>query len=212
MPARVNRDIGKLSDVGLIYADREYLDSFNRAGGFDYRARMGNRWTVTGQAVTSETKNLTNGTPGEQYCENYALFCSGQAYFQQVSYSDLHWSWWLAYNDNSAGFVTDTGFFQRPDVREPNGRIGYTFRPSHGPILSQGPSVYMERIWDHTGLPLDYYLNPSWSITFKGRTSVSGWVQLGQDRLRPIDYSALPGNVEYHSNQAGANVYTSPVP
>ncbi len=56
---RVNRDIGKLSDVGLIYADREYLDSFNRAGGFDYRARMGNGWTVTGQAVTSQTKNLS---------------------------------------------------------------------------------------------------------------------------------------------------------
>ena len=210
--ARVNRDIGRLSDVGLIYADREYLDSFNRAGGFDYRARIGNGWTVTGQAVTSETKNASNSTPGEQECENYALSCSGQAYYQQVSYSDLHWNWWTAYNDNSAGFVTDTGFFQRPDVREPNGHIGYTFRPAHGPVLSQGPSVYMERIWDHTGLPLDYYLNPSWSITFKGRTSVSGWFQLGQDRLRPIDYSALPGDVEYHSNQAGANIYSSPVP
>jgi hypothetical protein len=209
---RVNRDIGKLSDVGLIYADREYLDSFNRAGGFDYRARMGNGWTVTGQAVTSQTKNLTNNTPGEQYCESYALSCSGQAYFQQISYSNLHWSWWAAYNDNSAGFVTDTGFFQRPDIREPNARINYTFRPSHGPILSQGPTLYTERIWDHTGLPLDYYLNPSWSVTFKGRTSVNGWVQLGQDRLRPIDYSALPGAVEHHSNQAGVSVYTSPVP
>ncbi|MGA8109171.1 MAG: hypothetical protein WB974_07035, partial [Acidobacteriaceae bacterium] len=209
---RVNRDIGKLSDVGLIYADREYVGSFNRAGGFDYRARMGKGWTVTGQAVTSQTHNLSNDTPGEQECENYALTCSGQAYYQQVSYSDLHWSWWTAYSDTSAGFVTDTGFFRRPDTREPDGAIGYTFRPSSGPILSHGPSLYTERIWDHTGLPLDYYLNPSYSVTFKGRTSLSGWVQMGQDRLRPIDYSALPGNVEYHSDQAGLNFYTSPVP
>ncbi|HUB20218.1 MAG TPA: DUF5916 domain-containing protein [Acidobacteriaceae bacterium] len=209
---RMNRDIGKLSDVGLIYADREYVGSFNRAGGFDYRARVGNGWTITGQGVTSQTKNLSNDTPGEQYCENYALTCSGQAWYQQVSYSSLHWGWWLSYNDNSAGFVTDTGFFQRPDIREPNGRIAYTFRPAGGPILSHGPSLYSERIWDHTGMPLDYYLNPSYNINFKGRTSLSGWVQLGQDRLRPIDYSALPGNVEYHSNQAGFSVYTSPLP
>ena len=210
--ARVNRDVGKQSNVGLIYADREYVGSFNRAGGFDYRARLGNNWTVTGQTVTSQTRNVSNDTPGEQYCENYALTCSGQAYFQQVSYSDLHWGWWLAYSDNSAGFVTDTGFFQRPDVREPNGRIAYTFRPASGPILSHGPSVYAERIWDHTGVPLDAYVNPSYSVTFKGRTTLEGWAQLGQDRLRPIDYSALPGNVEYSSNQAGFNVYTSPLP
>lgn len=210
--ARVNRDIGKSSDIGLIYADREYVNSFNRAGGFDYRARVANRWTLTGQALTSQTRNLSNNTPGEQECQTYALSCSGQAYYQQISYSDLHWGWWLAYNDNSAGFVTDTGFFQRPDVREPNGRIAYTFRPSSGPILSHGPSLYMERIWDHTGLPLDAYLNPSYSFSFKGRTSLSGWVSLGQDRLRPIDYSALPANVEYDSRQAGMDVYSSPLP
>jgi len=209
---RLNRDIGKLSDVGLIYADREYTGSFNRAGGFDYRARMGRGWTVTGQAVTSQTKNQSDATPGEQECETYDLTCSGQAYYQQVSYSNLHWSWWTAYSDTSAGFVTDTGFFRRPDVREPDGAVGYTFRPKSGWILSHGPSVYTERIWDHTGVPLDYYFNPSYSISFKGRTSVNGWATLGQDRLRPIDYSALPGDVEYHSNSAGFNVYTSPVP
>lgn len=209
---RVNRDIGKLSDVGLIYADREYLDSFNRAGGFDYRARFRNRWTFTGQAVTSQTKNVSNSTQGEQYCENYSLTCSGQAYYEQVSYSDLHRSWWTAYNDISGGFVTDTGFFQRPDVREPNGSFSYTFRPTHGPILSHGPSVYSERIWDHNGVPLDYYVDPSWNFSFKARTSLSASLSLGQDRLRPIDYSALTQDVEYHSHTEGLNFYTSPVP
>jgi hypothetical protein len=37
-------------------------------------------------------------------------------------------------------------------------------------------------------------------------------MELGQDRLRPIDYGALPGNVEYHSNSAGVSFYTAPVP
>ncbi len=209
---RLNRDIGSLSDIGFIYADREYQDSFNRAGGVDFRARIRNRWTFTGQAVTSETRNISNDTQGEQYCEALTLSCSGQAYYEQVSYSDLHRSWWTAYSDTSAGFVTDTGFFVRPDVREPNGAFSYTFRPAHGPILSHGPGIYAERIWDHDGVPLDAYVNPSYSFTFKGRTSLSGYLDVGQDRLRPIDYSALPQDVEYHSHTAGVNFYTSPVP
>jgi len=209
---RLNRDLGALSNAGLIYADREYGDSFNRAGGIDYRLRLRNRWTVTGQGITSQTRNISDSTAGEQECANYALSCSGQVWTQQVSYSDLHWSWWTAYGDTSAGYVTDTGFFERPDVREPNGHIGYTFRPTHGPILSHGPNVYMERIWDHTGLPLDYYLNPSWYVEFRHSTSVSAYLELGQDRLRPIDYSALPGNVEWHSHTEGINFYSAPKP
>jgi Domain of unknown function (DUF5916) len=209
---RVNRDIGSLSNVGLIYADREYLGSYNRAGGFDFRARLKNRWTLTGQAVTSETKNISNSTQGEQECEALTLTCSGQAYSQQVNYSDLHRNWWAAYNDTSAGYVTDTGFFLRPDVREPNGYYSYTFRPAHGLILSHGVSVYSERIWDHAGIPLDFYINPSYSFSFKGRTSFSANVDLGQDRLRPLDYSALPHDVEYHSHTSGVNFYSSPLP
>lgn len=208
---RVNRDVGKESNVGLIYADREYLGSYNRAGGIDYRFRLRNRWTITGQGVTSQTKNLSNSTTSEQECENYALYCSGQSWYQQVSYSDLHRYGWIAYNDAAAGFVTDTGFFQRPDVREPNGNIGYTFRPLKGPILSHGPSVYSERIWDHNGVPLDFYAIPSYSFTFKHRTSLSANATLGQDRLRPIDYPALARDVEYPTRTAGLSFYTSPV-
>lgn len=209
---RVNRDLGSLSDVGLIYADREYLDSYNRAGGLDYRARLQNRWTFTGQALTTETKNVSDDTAGEQECENLSLECSGQAYYQQVSYSSLHNSAWMAYNDTAGGFVTDTGFFQRPDVREPNGSYSYTFRPAQGPILSDSVGFYTERIWDHHGVPLDYYFDPSWNFNFRARTSLNLSLSLGQDRLRPIDYPALHQDVEYHSHTAGLTFYTSPVP
>ena len=209
---RVNRDVGPLSNVGFIYADREYLGSFNRAGGIDYRARLKNRWTLTGQAITSATQNIGNFTSGEEPCELLTVTCSGQVYSQQLNYSDLHKNWWVSYNDTSAGYVTDTGFFRRPDVREPNGFYSYTFRPKHGLVLSHGPSIYSERIWDHTGLPLDFYINPTYSATFKYRTSVSANVDVGQDRLRPVDYTVLTHNVEYHSHTSGINFYSSPQP
>ncbi|MGC9157450.1 MAG: DUF5916 domain-containing protein [Terracidiphilus sp.] len=210
--ARLNRDLGSLSNVGFIYADREFDDSFNRSGGFDYRLRLRNRWTLTGQGVTSQTLNLSNSTPGEQSCENLALYCSGQAWMQQVSYSDLHWNWWVQYSDTASGYVTDTGFFLRPDVREPNGYLQHIFRPASGPILSHGPSIYMERIWDHTELPLDYYFNPSYFINFRHDTSISFLLNLGQDRLRPIDYPALGKNVEWHSHTEQVNFSSAPRP
>ncbi len=209
---RLDRDIGPHSNAGIIYADREYLGSFNRAGGVDYRARVGTRWTFTGQAITSQTKNLSDSPIGEQGCMNGALTCSGQAFVQRISYSDLHRGWWFAYHDTSAGFLTDTGFFTRPDVRMPSTGFSYTFLPDHGPVLSNGPSVYLERIWDHHGLPLDFFVHPAYRINFKNRTSLFAYLSLGQDRLRPIDYSALTKDVEYDTRRAGLHFHTSPVP
>ena len=37
-------------------------------------------------------------------------------------------------------------------------------------------------------------------------------MELGQDRLRPIDYPVLTQNVEYHSHTSGVNFYSSPLP
>ncbi len=210
--ARLNRDLGALSNLGLIYADREFDNSYNRAGGFDYRLRLRNRWTVTGQGVTSETLNLTNATPGEQSCENLALSCSGQAWMQQVSYSDLHWNGWTQYSDTASGFVTDTGFFQRPDVRQPSGYLQHIFRPANGAILSHGPGLYLERIWDHTALPLDFYWNPSYFLNFRHDTSLTASLDFGQDRLRPVDYSALQQNVEWHSHTEQISFNSAPKP
>jgi hypothetical protein len=210
--ARIDRDIGTQSDIGMIYADRQYLSSYNRAGGFDYRMQVHKRWTLVGQALTSQTKNLSNSTAGEQECLSTQLYCSGQVYLQHVSYSSLHTNWWGGYDDTAAGFVTDTGFFRRPDVREVKGGYSYTFRPSGGAILSDGPSLYAQRLWDHSGVPLNLYLQPSYSLNFEDQTYLHAYVGLGQDRLRPIDYSILKQDVEYHSNTEGVSLYSAPVP
>ncbi|MFP5204888.1 MAG: hypothetical protein ACLGSH_06005, partial [Acidobacteriota bacterium] len=108
--------------------------------------------------------------------------------------------------------VTDTGFFQRPDVREWSGSFNYIFRPSDSPILADGPRVYMERIWDHNAVPLDFYFDPSYFIHLANRTNFSANFSFGQDRLRPIDYAALTEDVEYHSQTGGFRFYSSPVP
>ncbi len=197
---RVNRDLGLQSNIGATFADYQYLNSFNRNGGLDYRVRVGKRWTLVGQALTSETVNSGN------------TWQSGQAYQQALYYSDLHRNLFMKYKDVAAGYTTNTGFFTRPDVREPNGSASYIFRPRHSILLSHSFNLYYERIWDHTGLPLDFYLDPSYRFNFKKKTNLSFFADLGQDRLRPSDYSALPANVEYQTRIGGASANTSPNP
>ncbi|MGC8550495.1 MAG: carbohydrate binding family 9 domain-containing protein [Acidobacteriaceae bacterium] len=209
---RIDRDVGKLSNVGVIYADREYQGSFNRAGGFDYRARIDDRWTVTGQALTSATKNLSTSAAGEQGCMGGGLYCSGQAYMQSVKYSSLHTYWDAGYDDTAAGFVTDTGFFRRPDVRQAKADYNYTFRPYGGAVLSDGPNLYVQRIWDHNGVPLNFYVQPSYSVNFEDQTFLNAHVGIAQDRLRPIDFSQLAHDVEFHTYSGGVHFYSSPVP
>ena len=197
---RVNRDIGNQSNLGVIFADQEYMNSFNRNGGADYRVRVRDRWTLSGQAVTSQTRNLDDSR------------LSGQVWTQTASYSDLHTSSWFNYRDVASGYTTATGFFSRPDVRQPRGAFSYTFRPSHGPLLSHGFGFYSQRTWDHTGLPLDFYFDPDYSLNFRHSTYLSFFLSFEEDRLRPSDYSALPGNVDFHSNGGGASFSTSPGP
>lgn len=198
--ARIDRDLGPRSNAGVIYADREYQGSFNRNGGVDYRTQFKKRWTMSGQVVTSETETV--GSPWQ----------SGQAYVQSASYSDLHNHWWLTYNDIASGYTTQTGFLTRADVREPNGAYTYTFRPDSGPLLSHGPNIYFERIWGHTGLPLDFYVDPTYHFNFKHRTSISPNATLGWDQLRPVDYPELAENVQYPTRTGGVDMYSSPVP
>ena len=197
---RVNRDLGTQSNFGAIFADYQYLNSFNRNGGIDYRVRIGKRWTWLGQAITSETMNLDN------------TWQSGQAYYQALYYSDLHRNFSWRYRDVAAGYLTNTGFFTRPDVRQPYGSASYTFRPQHSILLSHTIGAYSERIWDHTGLPLDFYFNPYYSLNFQKKTYASVFSDLGQDRLRPSDYPALPANFEYQTRIYGASASTSPNP
>jgi len=196
---RLNRDVGAQSSVGLIYADREYRNTYNRIGGADYRYRFKERWTLTGQAVSGGTESSD------------ATKRSGQSYVQSLSYSGTHANYWVSYNDTSPGFQTRTGFFRRPDIREGNGGYSYTFRPSRHGVLSHGPSIYAERIWDHRGVPLDVYSRISYSVQMAHRTSLYAYMDMAQERLRPADYSMLATNVEYHNETAGFSFYTSPL-
>ncbi len=196
---RVARDIGPFSSAGILYTDREYKNSFNRLGGIDYLHRFHKQWTLTGQAVSSATRNLDNSTK------------SGNSLKQTINFSGEHLYFTTAYNDTAKGFADDAGFFRRPNIREAHTVLAYTLRPSGKYLVAHGPQFYAEQDWDRSGLGLDSAAHLSYNFRFNRNTNVSPFLNVGNDRLRPSDYSTLPNNVEFRSQVAGLYLSSSPV-
>jgi hypothetical protein len=188
---RVNRDVGKGSTVGLIYADREFQGEFNRVGGVDLRWKLGKNWTGNAQAIASSTQNL-DGT-----------FSAGPAYRIYARRDGRKLFFDTFFLDDSPGFVTRTGFFQRPDLRRFSNFFRYQFRPEGKRLISHGPAAFQESLWSHNGTRLEHFINVNYSFQFARQTSFGAFINVERERLRPSDFSALPANQDYPIHHHG---------
>jgi predicted porin len=191
--ARVSRDIFKQSSIGFMFTDREFQGSDNRVGGFDGRFKIGQNWTTTIQAVTSETKFLNGETQ------------SGPAYEAGVDYTARKLGYNAQFTDYSKGFNTQAGFFIRPNVRSVDQFFRYDFRPEGKRFISWGPRLVMNHSWDHDGTKLNESYIPILQFDFVRQTSFSFYYAPESEYLRPVDYSLLTETREYHRLNKGIN-------
>ena len=203
--ARVSREIdSKGSNIGFIYTDRE-LDTVpntfcttdpcitrtNRVGGVDAHIKFNKNWQVDGQIVGSETR-LNDGT--------YSTGIGARVYLERSS-RNLEFN--SLYNDDTAGFQTRTGFFQRPDIRWFSNFAQRRFYVEGKHLLFHGPSIYTRNIWDHTGLRIEYFSNANYRWVFNNRNTIGIYGNYGHERLRPVDYSQLTSNIDIPHDQVG---------
>ena len=187
---RISRDILGQSSIGAIYTDREFPadGEFNRVGGIDSRIKLNRNWSSLFQAVTSSTR-FSDGT-----------YQAGPAYRAQATYNGTNLNYEANYNDVSPGFVTESGFVNRVDVREVHSNLDYRFRPESGPVVAWGPSFYMDYVWAHDGTRLDTFYSPIFVANLKGQTYIFfyPYVKL-RERLRPFDpgVTGLTQNMDY---------------
>jgi hypothetical protein len=196
---RVNHDIGKASSIGLIYTDRELhtvpgelecidnpcLVGSNRVGGIDSKIKPGNKWLITVQALNSHTKFYDGTHKG------------GPTYDWFVERSSRKVEYNANYQDTTAGFETDTGFFRRPDVRRLSQLGLYRFRPEGKTLQWHGPSISTINNWDHHGTRLEWFTNVNWRFQLNGSSDFGVYYNAGHERLRPQDFSTLTSNQDY---------------
>jgi hypothetical protein len=213
---RVNRDIFRQSAIGMIYTDREFAGAANRVGGLDTRFKVLKNWWVTAQAVASSTK-LPDGTQS-----------AGPAYKTQARFDGRKLYFNAEYNDLSPGFNTLTGFIttetvERPinvgrtltrpplrtDMRTVSDIAMYRFRPEGKHLISWGPSVFINPLWDHRGNRLDMYQDYTMSWEFTGQTAFELYYVADQEMLRPQDFKGFTSNQVFSHHRQGLYFETS---
>jgi len=194
---RINRDLFKQSSVGLIYTDRELDGQYNHIGGLDTRLKFSSTWTGDFQAVESATLSP-------------AGYQSGPAYVADVVRSGLNLNYEGIFNDISPGFLTEPGFVNRVDLREMEHTLSYRFRPKNSFLLSWGPTLQTDQIWDHTGLRLDTLYRASLFFQFKRQTflSIAPYTPF-RERLRPSDFPVLSQNQDYKQHFSSVSLQSS---
>ena len=193
---RVNRDVGKDSSIGVIYASREYRNSYNRTVGIDTRFKFGKNWSGSAQAVTSSTRNLDGTTQ------------AGPAYELHLSRSSRKLHFNTLYIDTSPGFLTQTGFFRRPDVRRFSNFFRYQFRPEGKRLISHGMGIFQLALWARDQARLEEFYNINYFFSFERQTEFGAFGNTGHELLRPRNFSTLTADRDYATGHRGFWFYS----
>ena len=197
---RVNRDIFRQSSLGVIYTDREFpgASSFNRVGGADTRLKFTPNWTSTFQALASSTQN-SDGS-----------YQAGPAFKAETTYNGANLDYDVTYNDISPGFLTESGFVNRVDLREIKSSFDYRLRPKSGPLTAWGPSFFSDNVWAHDGLRLDTFYSPVLAFRFKGQSYIDIFPYSEfRERLRPSDFPTLASIQDFHEHNSNIDFGSS---
>ena len=196
--ARVSRDAGKDSSIGLMYTDREFDGSFNRVGGADATLRLSKTTVSRFQAVESSTRQ-SDGT----YLAGPAFEGDVSSYGHSLN-ADLH------YTGRSDGFRTETGFDPQPDIHNVSTDTSYNFWPKKY-LLRWAPEFQSYNIYDHEGNRLNWGYIPELSFEMARQTKLQVGYAEEAELLRPRDFSVLTQNRDFVRNTKFFTFRTAPL-
>jgi hypothetical protein len=202
---RTSVDLGKGSSVGAIFADQEFGGGWNRIGGIDYKARIGNHWTNLGQWVESSTHgNLDSVTP--------PTYAAGPASYFEVQRSGHAFNLDSVFQDFSANFQTQLGFIQTANIRNDQTYAGYKWFPKHSRIQSFGVETNQNVAFDHMGNRVYHYSNfdPFWLLP--GNVVIAPIGGQNSDTAGPQDGYPMTANQNFTENFGGLVFRGAPTP
>jgi hypothetical protein len=188
---RARYDLYPNSYLGAVFTDREFADTFSRLGGVDGTFQFGLNRSLDFTFMTSSRRGPLEdddeeddaASPGAHDLVDRAgnLF---NIEFQQFG-RNLRYS--LGYESLDPEFGTDLGFVRRTDTRQVQGEIGYRFWPESW-ILNWGPSVDVQRLYDHEGVEQEHSVQPGVNFQFANNVSLNVNYERGMERYEDIDF------------------------
>lgn len=203
--ARVTQDLGTLSNVGVIYAQRTFAGTTNRSGGVDFNWRMSQHWTLNGASVVTSTHNA-DGTYQAGPANKLQLYRNGRSLFLNVNYRDF-----------SQNYRADAGFVTVPQVRQLNTQTNYQWYPvtpatKRLHLQSIGVEVSNRLAWNRLGQRTFHYNTTDVFATFAHNTVIAPLIGQNSDTLHPGDYPQLPAARNFTENFVGFVARSQPLP
>jgi len=121
---RYRRDIGRTSNLGVLYTGRVSDDYYNQVAGVDGFFQISQTKQFRIQYLHSETKY--SDEIAADFGQNAGAI-GGDALFAEFMHYGRHWLYIFNYQDFNPDFRADYGYVPRVDIRKGTGMLGYTF-------------------------------------------------------------------------------------
>jgi hypothetical protein len=163
------------SYVGLLFTDREFLDTYSRFGGFDGRWQIGRDHRLSYKAFTTQRRDLQGGDHTGELAE--VVFAKEGGRFGYRSQSHLV----------DPDFSTDVGFVRRTDQRGTRGGTSYRWYPESW-LVNWGPGLSFDYLWDYEGVLQERGWTPSINFQFARNVSANADYEFSMERFGGTDF------------------------
>lgn len=193
----LQRRIFARSNIGLLFVNKQSLgydgpanppttaspvySQYNRNLGFEYNlASANNLWT--GKALYLKSFTST-GQPGPSTRGNDAVYAAN------LQFNSRRWLVGGQLESVGINYSAEAGYVPRRGYNRATGTVSYTFLPTAtSPIQSHGPLLQSTYFFDPAGRQSDNETYLSYLLTFKSRSTLTGWIATDYVRLlQPFD-------------------------
>ena len=197
---RVSQDLGKGSNIGLMYTDEEFGTGWNRIGGADFTWRADNHWTLLGQGVESSTHTSNAKSQATVFPAGYS---AGPAFYLEADRSGHAFNLQSVSRDYSTGFQSQVGFIQTTNFYNNQTHSNYQWFPKHSALQSFGLEENNQIAYDHAGNRVYHYTSVDPFFLLRRNIVLAPIVGENSDTVGPQDGYPMTHNENFTENYGG---------
>lgn len=179
--ARLRRDIGRESSLGVVVTTYNFVERHNHVGGFDGRFRLGKQTTFDFQLLGTTSRRLFfDPDQGRSFLRTG----NGFGYYFELDRPDRHWNWNYSGEGRTRDYRADVGFTRRTDTNRHRFFVRYDSEPRPRALLvSWYARQFTSLQFDWRGRLQKWSSDPQVRFNLRRQTVVGGGISFGYERL-----------------------------
>ncbi|TFG96527.1 MAG: hypothetical protein E4H13_12045, partial [Calditrichales bacterium] len=162
---RLRKEVWEYSKIGILFTDKQFKDTYSRTYGIDASLLIADEYSLTFQALNSDTKDFFDQTPRSDPAFNISLYRGSSTLNVQVAYKDIF-----------PDFEVANGFLERdPDYREGSLQVWYDIRSDNSFFSLIQPTLFTNIMFNHDSISkkIESYFAPSVALTLLGQNTLT---------------------------------------